>query len=44
MRKSWEPKSAIISKSETSLKRVEFVLLDKPSLYVFQHAFGKVAD
>jgi O-acetyl-ADP-ribose deacetylase len=29
---------------ETSLKRVEFVLFDKPSLYVFQHAFAKVAD
>jgi hypothetical protein len=31
-------------RGETSLKRVEFVLFDKPSLYVFQHAFGKVAD
>ena len=31
-------------KGETSLKRVEFVLFDKPSLYVFQHAFSKVAD
>jgi O-acetyl-ADP-ribose deacetylase (regulator of RNase III) len=31
-------------KSQTSLKRVEFVLFDKPSLYVFQHAFAKVAD
>jgi O-acetyl-ADP-ribose deacetylase (regulator of RNase III) len=29
---------------ETSLERVEFVLFDKPSLYVFQHAFAKVAD
>jgi O-acetyl-ADP-ribose deacetylase len=29
---------------ETSLKRVEFVIFDKPSLYVFQHAFAKVAD
>ncbi len=29
---------------ETSLKRVEFVLFDKPSLYVFQHAFAKIAD
>jgi O-acetyl-ADP-ribose deacetylase len=31
-------------KGDTSLKRVEFVLFDKPSLYVFQHAFAKVAD
>jgi O-acetyl-ADP-ribose deacetylase len=31
-------------KGETSLKRVEFVLFDKPSQYVFQHAFAKVAD
>lgn len=31
-------------KGETPLKRVEFVLFDKPSLYVFQHAFSKVAD
>ena len=31
-------------KGETPLKRVEFVLFDKPSLYVFQHAFAKVAD
>ena len=31
-------------KGETSLKRIEFVLLDKPSLYVFQHALAKVAD
>jgi len=29
---------------ETSLKRVEFVLFDNPSLYVFQHAFAKVTD
>jgi O-acetyl-ADP-ribose deacetylase len=29
---------------ETSLKRVEFVLFDNPSLYVFQHAFAKVRD
>jgi O-acetyl-ADP-ribose deacetylase (regulator of RNase III) len=31
-------------KGETSIERVEFVLFDKPSLYVFQHAFAKVAD
>jgi len=31
-------------RGETSLKRVEFVLFDKPSLYVFQHAFAKVTD
>ncbi len=31
-------------KGETSLRRVEFVLFDKPSLYVFQHAFAKVPD
>jgi O-acetyl-ADP-ribose deacetylase (regulator of RNase III) len=31
-------------KGETSLKLVEFVLFDKPSLYMFQHAFAKVAD
>jgi O-acetyl-ADP-ribose deacetylase (regulator of RNase III) len=31
-------------KGESSLKRVEFVLFDKPSLYVFQHAFAKIAD
>ena len=31
-------------KSDTTLKRVEIVLFDKPSLYVFQHAFAKVAD
>ena len=31
-------------KGETSLKRVEFVLFDKPSLYMFQHAFAKVPD
>ena len=31
-------------RGETSLKRIEFVLFDKPSLYVFQHAFAKVAD
>jgi O-acetyl-ADP-ribose deacetylase (regulator of RNase III) len=31
-------------KAESSLERVEFVLFDKPSLYVFQHAFAKVAD
>jgi len=29
---------------ETSLKRVEFVIFDKTSLYVFQHAFAKVPD
>lgn len=29
---------------ETSLKRIEFILFDKPSLYVFQHAFAKVPD
>jgi len=29
---------------ETSLKRVEFVIFDKTSLYVFQHAFAKVQD
>ncbi|MBV8056216.1 MAG: macro domain-containing protein [Deltaproteobacteria bacterium] len=31
-------------KGETSLEQVEFVLYDKPSLYMFQHAFAKVAD
>jgi O-acetyl-ADP-ribose deacetylase (regulator of RNase III) len=31
-------------KGETSLKRVEFVLYDKPSLYMFQFAFAKVVD
>ena len=31
-------------KGDTSLKRVEFVLFDNPSLYVFKHAFAKVAD
>jgi O-acetyl-ADP-ribose deacetylase len=31
-------------RSETTLKRVEFVLFDKPSLYVFQHAFAKLPD
>jgi O-acetyl-ADP-ribose deacetylase (regulator of RNase III) len=31
-------------KGETPLKRVEFVLFDKPSMYMFQHAFAKVAD
>jgi len=31
-------------KGETSLKRIEFILFDKPSLYVFQHAFAKVPD
>jgi O-acetyl-ADP-ribose deacetylase len=31
-------------RGETSLKRVEFVLFDNPSLYVFQHSFAKVAD
>jgi O-acetyl-ADP-ribose deacetylase len=31
-------------KGDTSLQRVEFVLFDMPSLYVFQHAFAKVAD
>jgi O-acetyl-ADP-ribose deacetylase len=31
-------------RGETSIKRVEFVLFDKPSLYVFQHAFAKVPD
>jgi O-acetyl-ADP-ribose deacetylase len=31
-------------RSETSLKRVEFVLFDKPSLYIFQRSFGKVPD
>lgn len=31
-------------KGETSLKQVEFVLFDGPSLYVFRHAFAKVAD
>jgi O-acetyl-ADP-ribose deacetylase len=31
-------------KGETSLKRVEFVLFDKPSMYIFQNSFAKVAD
>src|SRR5215472_12672397 len=31
-------------KAETSLKRVEFVLIDNPSLYIFQHSFAKVVD
>jgi len=31
-------------RGETSLKRVEFVLFDRPSLYVFQHAFAKIPD
>jgi O-acetyl-ADP-ribose deacetylase len=31
-------------RGETPLKRIEFVLFDKPSLYVFQHALAKVAD
>jgi len=31
-------------KGETSLKRVEFVLFDNPSRYMFQHSFAKVAD
>jgi O-acetyl-ADP-ribose deacetylase (regulator of RNase III) len=31
-------------RGETSIKLIEFVLFDKPSMYVFQHAFGKVAD
>ncbi len=31
-------------KGETSLKRVEFVLFDGPSLYIFQHAFQKIPD
>jgi O-acetyl-ADP-ribose deacetylase len=29
---------------QTTLKRVEFILFDKTSLYVFQHAFAKVPD
>jgi len=31
-------------RGDTSLKRVEFVLFDNPSLYIFQHAFAKVPD
>jgi O-acetyl-ADP-ribose deacetylase len=31
-------------RGETTLKRVEFVLFDKPSLFIFQHAFGKIPD
>ncbi|MBV9378495.1 MAG: macro domain-containing protein [Alphaproteobacteria bacterium] len=31
-------------RGETTLKRVEFILFDKPALFIFQHAFGKVAD
>jgi len=31
-------------KGETSLKRVEFVLFDQPSLYIFRRALAKVAD
>jgi O-acetyl-ADP-ribose deacetylase (regulator of RNase III) len=31
-------------RGETSLQRVEFVLFDNPSLYVFQHSFAKIPD
>jgi O-acetyl-ADP-ribose deacetylase (regulator of RNase III) len=31
-------------RGETSIKHVEFVLFDAPSLYVFQRAFQKVPD
>ena len=31
-------------RGETSLKRIEFVIFDKPSLYMFQFAFAKVPD
>jgi O-acetyl-ADP-ribose deacetylase len=31
-------------RGETTLKRVEFVLFDRPSLFIFQHAFGKIPD
>jgi O-acetyl-ADP-ribose deacetylase (regulator of RNase III) len=31
-------------RGETSLQRVEFVLFDNPSLYVFQRSFAKIED
>lgn len=31
-------------KGDTSLKRVEFVLLDKPSLYIFEHVLARIED
>lgn len=31
-------------RGDTSLERVEFVLFDKPSLYVFQHVFARMED
>jgi O-acetyl-ADP-ribose deacetylase (regulator of RNase III) len=31
-------------KGDSSIKRVEFVLFDRPSLYVFEHVFARIED